>query len=122
MKKLMLLAILVSGNSATTFANDKLNDTWTFTFQQQTDFFVERCVNFPAGKVQFSFTKPATSVEFNIHYHFDGETKFPMKFTTSNAFSEMYTMEMAGEYCFMWQNTTDAPAAFPLSFSYKYQA
>ncbi len=82
-------------------------------------YFREHCIELQAGKsLAFSFTTPHP-VDFNIHHHTDTETTYSVRQAVERELVLTLPIGDSGEYCFMWKNPADYPAAYPIELRYQ---
>lgn len=81
-------------------------------------YFREHCLELQAGqKLDFRFTTP-NPVNFNIHHHSETDTTYPVRQQVESELTTTLPIADSGEYCFMWRNLADYPAAYPIELTY----
>jgi len=64
----------------------------------------EHCLRFESGgEVEFRFSS-AWPVDFNVHYHDDGVTEYPVEVSDRSDYEGSFLAEPDREYCYMWVN------------------
>ncbi|GAA6170305.1 hypothetical protein NBRC116591_41190 [Sessilibacter corallicola] len=64
----------------------------------------EQCVDFITGdRVAFEFTSKYP-LDFNVHYHTDNATTFPVKESGIATYRGEFVVGDVEQYCFMWTN------------------
>jgi len=69
----------------------------------------------PRETLRYAFT--ATSkLNFNIHYHSDNETHFPVREYTTSQAKGSFTPAVQQNYCLMWTNPGGGPVKLRLEY------
>lgn len=76
--------------------------------------FAEFCGPLGAGKtVAWSFDADG-ELDFNIHYHAGKQVRYPSRAERVRRSAGELTVDLAQDYCWMWTNTSAAPAKVDL--------
>jgi len=76
--------------------------------------FVEVCGKLRKGQsIDWSFTGQSP-LNFNIHYHEGKKVVFPAKHDHAESLSGKLTVPADQDYCWMWENKSDASASIAL--------
>jgi hypothetical protein len=76
----------------------------------------ERCIELKQGEsLMYSFTSDAP-VNFDMHYHADGKTRYPLKKDSVSEHRGTFTARSPHEYCLYWNNPTDQPLEIVMDF------
>lgn len=83
------------------------------------NYFMERCVEFGAGKkVEFSFSSQH-AVNFDVHYHPGNSIAFKIKKDNIKELSDVFTSEAVSNYCFTWANPVDVGSDWNIQLKYR---
>lgn len=83
------------------------------------NYFMERCVEFGAGKkVEFSFSSQH-AVNFDVHYHPGNSIAFKIKKDNTKELSDVFTSEAVSNYCFTWANPVDVGSDWNIQLKYR---
>lgn len=94
--------------------------TLEIAMQAHAGYFVERCMQFPGARQTLSIdVHTPHPVDFNIHFHTETATEFPLKLELAGHYEGTVTLPSGGEYCFMWRNTADHEADFTIRLQYE---
>ncbi len=67
--------------------------------------YYEKCVDVSDSQhLQYSFNSQ-NPLSFNLHYHEEGVTHYPVKEDLINKLENIFQPEKRGYYCLMWRNT-----------------
>ena len=66
--------------------------------------------------LEISFSA-SDAVDFNIHYHVDGQVRFPVNLKQQRDYADSYVAPEPREYCLMWTNR--GPQSVRLSYEYR---
>ncbi len=103
--------------TATTSANDWQQQTVPMVGVQ--NYFMERCIEFGAGKkIEFNFSSQQ-AVNFDVHYHPGNSIAFKIKKDNIRELSDAFTSEAASTYCFTWSNPVDVGSDWPIQLNYR---
>lgn len=82
-------------------------------------YFSEKCMLMKKDKmVTFSYHSP-NPVDFNLHFHTDARTDYPLKLQNTTNHTNTYIAPETREYCFTWKNPENNGESFLVKFSYK---
>jgi hypothetical protein len=77
----------------------------------------EPCLVLAMGqRLEFEFLS-AADLDFNMHYHADGEVKFPLDIKAVRSKSGVYIAPRTRDYCLMWTNNSQ----LDVQLEYKYR-
>lgn len=83
------------------------------------NYFMERCIEFGAGKkVEFSFSSQH-AVNFDVHYHPGNSIAFKIKKDNIKNLSDEFTSEAVSNYCFTWNNPADVGSDWNIQLKYR---
>ncbi len=90
----------------------------TITMHGAVNAMGEFCETFALGEqVSFEFSS-VHKLNFNIHYHTDNATKFPIKQVNISEFAGSFVVEEVTEQCFMWSNKTKRDSKWNVELTY----
>lgn len=105
------------GTSASAIAGDWQHETVPMVGVQ--NYFMERCVEFGAGKkIEFDFTSQHP-VNFDVHYHPGNSIAFAIKKQNIKALNDVFTSNAADAYCFTWANPADVGSDWDIQLKYR---
>jgi hypothetical protein len=80
-------------------------------------YFSEHCAPLEAGDlVEYRVVSPH-AVDFNVHFHAEKETRYPVKKKAVTRDEGRIKAGEAGGYCFMWTNKEQRPADFEVELT-----
>lgn len=83
------------------------------------NYFMERCIEFGAGKkIEFSFSSQH-AVNFDVHYHPGNSIAFKIKKDGISALSDEFTSDAASHYCFTWSNPVEVGSDWAIQLKYR---
>lgn len=83
------------------------------------NYFMERCIEFGAGKkVEFNFTSQYP-VNFDVHYHPANSIAFAIKKENIKELSDSFTSDAANHYCFTWANPVAVGSDWSIQLKYR---
>src|SRR5215471_13027122 len=62
----------------------------------------EECVRLEAGQSVHYYWRASGPVDFNIHFHREGEVSYPVKRAAMRGDGGIFTAKSAEDYCWMW--------------------
>ena len=96
-----LLALLLALLVAPALAGD---DVGPYAFTLSGKAFDERCLTLAAGEsIRYRF-RASAPVDFNIHFHGDNGTFFPVKRGAVREVDSTFKAPRADGYCLMWEH------------------
>jgi hypothetical protein len=106
-------------SSAATFANANEWQQQTVPMVGVQNYFMERCIEFGAGKkVEFNFTSQHP-VNFDVHYHPGNSIAFAIKKENIKELSDGFTSDAADHYCFTWANPVEVGSDWNIQLKYR---
>lgn len=111
-------ALLLAGPSAQADVTDIQWDA-SVRFDTQASVaagkFAEICGKLAKGQSVGWIYKAEAPMNFNIHYHLGKKVEFPAKVDGALAAEGKLAVTVDQDFCWMWSNKTDRPAALSLS-------
>lgn len=84
-------------------------------------YFSEHCIELNAGQFLSYQIESPFPVSFNIHFHSERETLYPVAERTVSSDAGSFDIRVTGQYCFMWTNPTQRVEGFEIGLSYRTQ-